>query len=161
MIVLILLLVSWLSGWGACSSLVAGFGPLCLACDVRVPGDRSFNKMKHDLARMIPAYLPRPLVLVYMTGVLELLGATGLMLPPDRACVREVLGTSRPPQMHHKRNLHRSPQPERRWRFAAKCDALLCRIYIGDEHPDEEGNQAQARKLAKCGSINRPRRKIS
>jgi uncharacterized membrane protein len=43
-----------------------------------------FNKMKHDLARMIPAYLPRPLLLVYLTGVLELLGAAGLLLPQFR-----------------------------------------------------------------------------
>ncbi len=40
-----------------------------------------FNKMKHDLARMIPPYFPRPLLIVYITGVLELLGAAGLMLP--------------------------------------------------------------------------------
>ena len=40
-----------------------------------------FNKMKHDLARMIPPYFPRPLLIVYITGVLELLGAVGLMLP--------------------------------------------------------------------------------
>jgi uncharacterized membrane protein len=40
-----------------------------------------FNKMKHDLARMIPAYFPRPLLIVYMTGVLELFGAAGLMFP--------------------------------------------------------------------------------
>jgi len=43
-----------------------------------------FNKMKHDLARMIPAYFPRPLMIVYVTGVLELLGAAGLMLPQFR-----------------------------------------------------------------------------
>jgi len=43
-----------------------------------------FNKMKHDLARMIPAYFPRPLLIVYITGVLELLGAAGLMLPQFR-----------------------------------------------------------------------------
>ena len=43
-----------------------------------------FNKMKHDLARMIPAYFPRPLLLVYVTGVLELLGAAGLVLPQFR-----------------------------------------------------------------------------
>ncbi len=43
-----------------------------------------FNKMKHDLARMIPAYFPRPLLIVYITGVLELLGAAGLMLPQVR-----------------------------------------------------------------------------
>jgi len=43
-----------------------------------------FNKMKHDLARMIPAYFPLPLLIVYITGVLELLGAAGLMLPQFR-----------------------------------------------------------------------------
>jgi uncharacterized membrane protein len=43
-----------------------------------------FNRMKHDLARMIPAYFPRPLLIVYITGVLELLGAAGLVLPQFR-----------------------------------------------------------------------------
>lgn len=43
-----------------------------------------FNKMKYDLARMISAYFPRPLLIVYVTGVLELLGAAGLMLPQFR-----------------------------------------------------------------------------
>jgi len=43
-----------------------------------------FNKMKHDLGRMIPAFFPRPLLLVYITGVLELLGAAGLLLPQFR-----------------------------------------------------------------------------
>ena len=39
-----------------------------------------FSKMKHDLARMIPSFFPQPLWLVYITGVLELLGAAGLLL---------------------------------------------------------------------------------
>jgi uncharacterized membrane protein len=43
-----------------------------------------FNKMKHELARMIPSYFPRPLLFVYITGVLELLGAAGLLLPQFR-----------------------------------------------------------------------------
>jgi uncharacterized membrane protein len=43
-----------------------------------------FNKMKYDLARMIPALFPRRLWLVYLTGVLEVLGAVGLMLHPFR-----------------------------------------------------------------------------
>ena len=43
-----------------------------------------FNKMKHDLAQMIPSSFPQPLLIVYITGVLELLGAAGLMLPPFR-----------------------------------------------------------------------------
>jgi uncharacterized membrane protein len=43
-----------------------------------------FNKMKHDLARMIPPYFPHPLLIVYITGILELLGAAGLALPQSR-----------------------------------------------------------------------------
>ena len=43
-----------------------------------------FNKMKHDLAKMIPSSFPRPLLIVYITGVLELLGAAGLVLPQFR-----------------------------------------------------------------------------
>jgi uncharacterized membrane protein len=38
----------------------------------------NFNKMNHDLAQMIPSSFPRPLLIVYITGVLELLGAAGL-----------------------------------------------------------------------------------
>jgi uncharacterized membrane protein len=40
-----------------------------------------FSKMKQDLVLMIPSYFPRPLLIVYITGVLELLGAAGLVLP--------------------------------------------------------------------------------
>jgi len=43
-----------------------------------------FNKMKHDLAQMIPSYFPQPLMIVYITGVLELLGAAGLVFPQFR-----------------------------------------------------------------------------
>jgi len=43
-----------------------------------------FNKMKHDLAQMIPSYFPRPLLIVSITGVLELLGAAGLVLSEFR-----------------------------------------------------------------------------
>jgi len=40
--------------------------------------------MKHDLAQMIPSSFPRPLLIVYITGVFELLGAAGLVLPQFR-----------------------------------------------------------------------------
>jgi uncharacterized membrane protein len=43
-----------------------------------------FNKMKHDLAQMIPPYFPRPLLIVYITGALELLGAAGLVVAQFR-----------------------------------------------------------------------------
>lgn len=40
-----------------------------------------FNKMKHDLARMVPHVFPRPMLIIYLTGMLEFLGAVGLLLP--------------------------------------------------------------------------------
>jgi uncharacterized membrane protein len=44
-----------------------------------------FTKMKHDLVRMVPSVFPRPLLVIYVTGVLEFLGAVGLLLPNFRA----------------------------------------------------------------------------
>jgi hypothetical protein len=43
-------------------------------------GIAHFNKMNHDLARMVPAMFPRPLLLVYFTGLLEFMGVGGLLL---------------------------------------------------------------------------------
>jgi uncharacterized membrane protein len=40
-----------------------------------------WGKRRPDLIRMIPTFFPRPDLLVTVTGVLELLGAIGLMLP--------------------------------------------------------------------------------
>jgi uncharacterized membrane protein len=48
-------------------------------------GTAHFNRMKHDLVRMVPALFPRPLRLVYFTGVLEFVGAAGLLLPRFRS----------------------------------------------------------------------------
>jgi len=44
-----------------------------------------FNKMRHDLARMMPAVFPNPMALVYFTGVCEILGAIGILLPQTRS----------------------------------------------------------------------------
>jgi uncharacterized membrane protein len=44
-----------------------------------------FNKIRHDLARMIPAYFPQPMLIVYITGVCEFLGAAGLLIPRFRS----------------------------------------------------------------------------
>jgi uncharacterized membrane protein len=43
-----------------------------------------FNKMKEDLIRMIPPSFPNPREIVFATGVLEILGAIGLLVPPAR-----------------------------------------------------------------------------
>jgi uncharacterized membrane protein len=40
-----------------------------------------FNRIRHDLARMIPPFIPAPLAIVYITGILEIAGAIGLMVP--------------------------------------------------------------------------------
>lgn len=40
-----------------------------------------FTRMKEDLVRMIPKGIPNPLLFVYFTGVCEILGAVGLLLP--------------------------------------------------------------------------------
>lgn len=88
--VLIVLFSSWLilRGIG-----VLGVGALAswqhsaayaLAVMFVFTGVAHFNKMKHDLARMVPPVFPQPLLLVYVTGGLEFLGALGLLLPQFR-----------------------------------------------------------------------------
>jgi uncharacterized membrane protein len=43
-----------------------------------------FTGMKHDLAAMIPKPLPDGLWVIYLTGVLEIAGAIGLLIPRTR-----------------------------------------------------------------------------
>ena len=43
-----------------------------------------FNSMRHDLAQMLPPAVPQPLAVVYVTGLCEILGAIGLLLPSTR-----------------------------------------------------------------------------
>jgi len=87
MLVLVVLLVSWLALRGIGAAGVHALGSChdsaryALVVMFMFTATAHFNKMKHDLAQMIPAYLPRPLLIVYITGILELLGAAGLMLP--------------------------------------------------------------------------------
>jgi len=90
MLVLILLLAAWLVFRGIGAMGVHAFASwqhsalYALAVMFVFTARAHFNKMKHDLARMIPPYFPRPLLIVYITGVLELLGAAGLVLPQFR-----------------------------------------------------------------------------
>jgi len=43
-----------------------------------------FTKMKSDLVRMMPDWIPRPLALIYFTGLCEIAGAIGLLVPGVR-----------------------------------------------------------------------------
>jgi uncharacterized membrane protein len=91
MAVLIMLFAAWLVFRGVGASGVSTFATwhdsarYALAVMFVFTAIAHFNKMKYDLARMIPAYFSRPLLIVYLTGVLELLGAAGLLLPKFRA----------------------------------------------------------------------------
>ena len=90
MLVLLVLLVSWLVFRAIGSAGVHVLASwqhsavYALAVMFVFTASAHFSKMKHDLARMIPAYFPRPLLIIYATGVLELLGAAGLVLPKFR-----------------------------------------------------------------------------
>ena len=44
-----------------------------------------FTKTKEDLIRMVPKAFPNPRFLVYLTGILEVLGAVGLLVPESRS----------------------------------------------------------------------------
>jgi uncharacterized membrane protein len=89
--VLIVLFGSWLlfRGVGA-----AGFAAMntwqyaliyALALMFAFTGVAHFNKMKYELERMVPSIFPKPMLIIYLTGVFELLGAVGLLLPQFRS----------------------------------------------------------------------------
>ena len=90
MLVLMVLLVSWAAFRAIGAAGVQGLSSwqdsarYALAVMFIFTAMAHFNKMKHDLARTIPAYFPRPLLLVYITGVLEVMGAAGLLVPQFR-----------------------------------------------------------------------------
>ena len=43
-----------------------------------------FTPMRHDLARMAPPWVPNPELVVLFTGVCEIAGAVGLLIPKTR-----------------------------------------------------------------------------
>jgi uncharacterized membrane protein len=47
-------------------------------------GVSHFTSMKEDFVRMMPAAIPWPRAMVYFTGICELAGAAGLLLPETR-----------------------------------------------------------------------------
>jgi len=90
MVVLFVLLGSWLVFRG-----IGAFGVTALATwhdSVRYAlavmfvftGVAHFNKMRHDLVRMTPSFVPHPMLIIYATGVCELSGAAGLLVPGFR-----------------------------------------------------------------------------
>jgi uncharacterized membrane protein len=50
-----------------------------------------FTSMRHDLARMVPPAIPQPMAMIYFTGVCEVLGAIGLLVPSTRTAAALAL----------------------------------------------------------------------
>jgi uncharacterized membrane protein len=73
LVTLFLLLVFPLGWWNALRMALAGMFLLTASAH--------WGKRRNDLIRMVPAALPRPDVLVTITGICEILGAVGLLIP--------------------------------------------------------------------------------
>ena len=59
-------------------------GRIALAIMFLFTGFSHFSSLKHDFAAMIPEPLPNDLWVIYVTGVLEIAGALGLLIPRTR-----------------------------------------------------------------------------
>ena len=62
-----------------------------LAAMLLLTASAHFNAMRHDLARMVPPAIPHPMEFVYFTGVCEILGAFGLLVPRVRVAAALAL----------------------------------------------------------------------
>jgi len=97
MMVLLVLLVSWLifraiGALGVTSFATWHDSARCaLAVMFAFTATAHFNKMKHDLAQMIPSHFPARLLLVYLTGIFELLGAAGLLVSKVKVLAGDCL----------------------------------------------------------------------
>jgi len=97
MVVLYVLFGSWLAlrGVGALGvQTLASWhasARFALAVMFVFTGIAHFTKTKHDMARMIPKVFARPTLMVYVTGVCELLGAAGLIEPRTRVLASAAL----------------------------------------------------------------------
>ncbi len=69
--------VSWLSMWVDCARLALVTMFLFTAVS-------HFAPMRVDLIAMVPRTLPRPDLIVFATGVAEIAGAVGLLIPATR-----------------------------------------------------------------------------
>ncbi|QDT53444.1 hypothetical protein Pan44_14610 [Caulifigura coniformis] len=52
-----------------------------LAAMLTLTASAHFNSMRHDLVKMVPPGIPEPMAMITFTGVCELAGAAGLMIP--------------------------------------------------------------------------------
>ena len=70
--------ISPFSSWIACTRFA-------LAIMFLFTSSAHFTKMRHDLARMMPNIFPNPMAMVYFTGICEIFGAVGILVPRTRS----------------------------------------------------------------------------
>ena len=77
--------VDYVDSWPA--AIAVGLAVMFVMTGVAhfVPG------MRRDMVAIVPPRLPKPALLVTITGVLELLGAVGLLYPPTRVAAAVCL----------------------------------------------------------------------
>ena len=89
--------VAWLQQWPAATRVG-------LACMFFLTASAHFNSMRADLVRMVPPFVPNPELMVTFTGVCEVLGGIGLLLPRTRrlaaACLILMLVAVLPANIH-------------------------------------------------------------
>ncbi len=78
--------VSELESWSAATRYA-------LATMLVFTASAHFTRFKEDLVRMVPKWVPRPRLMVHFTGVCELAGAVGLLLPSLRFAAGATLVT--------------------------------------------------------------------
>lgn len=90
MLVLVVLLIAWIAfraaGYFGVKALASwrSSGRWALAVMLVFTASAHFTAMRHDLVKMVPGWMPQPMAVILVTGLLELAGAAGLLLRPTR-----------------------------------------------------------------------------
>jgi uncharacterized membrane protein len=90
MLVLAVLVVAWIGLRAAGAFGVEMFaswrdsGRYALAIMLLFTASAHFTALRHDLEKMVPDWAPNPAAVVFVTGILEIAGAVGLLLPTTR-----------------------------------------------------------------------------
>jgi uncharacterized membrane protein len=91
MVVLAVLLISWailrLAGKFGARRLATwrDSGRIALALMLLFTAAAHFNSNRQDLVRMTPEWVPQPELAVTLTGILEIAGALGILIPQTRS----------------------------------------------------------------------------
>jgi uncharacterized membrane protein len=95
---LIVMVIGWIAarlaglmGWPAADSWTGALRFALAGMFMFTAVSHFHPRTRPDLVRMVPEWLPRPSVLVSATGVLEILGALGLLTPVTTAAAAYAL----------------------------------------------------------------------